>query len=39
VNAFARERLGMNNRASLIFVPREPAEAPVGADQAMADVS
>jgi len=28
VNTFARDRLGMNNRASLLYVPRETASVP-----------
>ncbi len=38
VNAFVRERLSRNNRASLIFVPREPVEVPPQNDLAMAEV-
>jgi predicted Zn-dependent peptidase len=37
VNAFVRERLSRDNRASLIYVPREPAEAPPQDDLAMAE--
>ena len=37
VNAFIRERLVHENRASLIYVPREAAEAPVQDDLAMAE--
>jgi zinc protease len=42
VSAFARERLGRDNRASLIYVPKDPANAPSNAppqdDIAMAEV-
>ena len=38
VNAFARERLVRDNRASLIFMPREPAGVPPQDDLAMAEV-
>ncbi len=38
VNAFARERLTADNRASLIYVPREGAEAEPQSDLAMAEV-
>ena len=38
VNAFIRERLVHENRASLVYVPRENAEAPVQDDLAMAEV-
>ena len=37
VNSFARTRLGRANRASLIFVPRETADAPAQDDMAMAE--
>jgi predicted Zn-dependent peptidase len=37
VNAFARERLVADNRASLIFVPREGSEAEASSDLAMAE--
>lgn len=38
VNTFARERLGRDNRASLLYVPREPAAVPPQGDLAMAEV-
>jgi zinc protease len=38
VNAFVRERLSRDNRASLIYVPREPVEVPPQDDLAMAEV-
>ena len=38
VNVFARERLVRDNRASLIFLPRELAHAPLQDDLAMAEV-
>jgi predicted Zn-dependent peptidase len=37
VNAFVRERLIRENRASLIYVPREPVAAPPQDDLAMAE--
>jgi predicted Zn-dependent peptidase len=37
VNAFVRERLVSTNRASLIFVPREPEELPGKGELAMAE--
>ncbi len=37
VNAFARARLGRANRASLIYVPRETADAPAQDDMVMAE--
>ena len=37
VNTFARERLGRDNRASLLYVPREPAAVPPQGDLAMAE--
>lgn len=37
VNAFARERLGRDNRASLIFVPRAADVEPTQSDLAMAE--
>ena len=37
VNAFARERLGVENRASLVFIPREPVAVPADDDLAMAE--
>ena len=37
VNAFARERLTADNRASLIYMPRETAEAERQSDLAMAE--
>lgn len=37
VNAFVRARLGADNRASLVYVPREPAEVVVEAGVAMAE--
>ena len=37
VNAFVRARLGPDNRASLVYVPREPAEVVVEAGIAMAE--
>jgi predicted Zn-dependent peptidase len=37
VNAFVRERLSRDNRASLIYVPRELIEAPPQDDLAMAE--
>ncbi|MDB4890569.1 MAG: peptidase domain protein [Gemmatimonadetes bacterium] len=37
VNAFVRERLSRDNRASLIYVPKEPAEVPPQNDLAMAE--
>ena len=37
VNAFARERLGVENRASLVFIPREPLDVPADDDLAMAE--
>ena len=37
VNVFVRTRLGPENRASLLYVPREPADAPVQDDLAMAE--
>jgi predicted Zn-dependent peptidase len=36
VNAFARERLGRNNRASLLYVPRETTPAPAARELAEA---
>ena len=38
VNAFARARLTTDNRASLVYVPREPVTIPVQDDLAMAGV-
>ena len=38
VNAFARARLTADNRASLVYVPREPVTIPVQDDLAMAGV-
>jgi predicted Zn-dependent peptidase len=38
VNRFVRSRLSRENRASLIYVPREAAEVPVQDDLAMAEV-
>jgi zinc protease len=38
VNAFVRERLSRDNRGSLIYVPKELAEAPPQDDLAMAEV-
>lgn len=38
VSAFARERLSRDNRASLVYVPREPVEVPPQDDLAMAEV-
>jgi len=38
VNAFVRERLSRDNRASLIYVPKELAEVPPQDDLAMAEV-
>jgi predicted Zn-dependent peptidase len=38
VNAFARERLGRDNRASLLYVPREADVEPTQSDLAMAEV-
>jgi predicted Zn-dependent peptidase len=38
VNTFVRERLSRDNRASLIYVPREPVEVPPQDDLAMAEV-
>jgi zinc protease len=38
VNAFARERLGRENRASLLYVPREADVEPTQSDLAMAEV-
>ena len=38
VNSFVRGRLSRDNRASLIYVPREAAEVPVQDDLAMAEV-
>jgi predicted Zn-dependent peptidase len=38
VNAFVRERLSRDNRASLIYVPKEPVEVPPQDDLAMAEV-
>ncbi len=37
VNAFARARLAADNRASLIYLPRDPNAAPVQSDLAMAE--
>lgn len=37
VNAFARERLGRDNRASLLYVPREADVEPTQSDLAMAE--
>ncbi len=37
VNAFAQSRLGPDNRASLVYVPREAASQPVQDDLAMAE--
>ena len=37
VNAFVRERLGRDNRASLLYVPREPVAVPLQGDLAMAE--
>ena len=37
VNAFARARLGRENRASLIYVPRETVDAPTQDEVAMAE--
>ena len=37
VNTFACERLGRDNRASLLYVPREPAAVPPQGDLAMAE--
>ena len=37
VNAFVRERLSRDNRASLIYVPKEQAEMPPQDDLAMAE--
>jgi predicted Zn-dependent peptidase len=37
VNAFARERLGPDNRASLLYVPRESAASPEQSGLAMAE--
>jgi zinc protease len=37
VNAFARERLGTDNRASLLYVPRESAASPEQSGLAMAE--
>jgi predicted Zn-dependent peptidase len=37
VNAFARERLGRNNRASLLYVPRDADVEPTQSDLAMAE--
>jgi predicted Zn-dependent peptidase len=37
VNAFAQARLGPDNRASLIYVPRESQEQPEQSDLAMAE--
>jgi predicted Zn-dependent peptidase len=37
VNAFARARLGADNRASLVYVPRESAEATLEIGTAMAE--
>ena len=37
VNAFVRDRLGRNNRASLLFVPREGDAEPTQSDFAMAE--
>ncbi len=39
VNAFARERLGADNRASLVFVPREPADVRADSELVMAQTS
>jgi zinc protease len=38
VNAFARERLGRDNRASLLYVPRAADVEPTQSDLAMAEV-
>jgi zinc protease len=38
VNTFVRERLGRENRASLVYVPREPSVAPPQDDLSMAEV-
>jgi hypothetical protein len=38
VNAFARERLVADKRASLLYLPREQSEAPPQDDLAMAEV-
>jgi predicted Zn-dependent peptidase len=38
VNAFVRERLGRDNRASLLYVPRDADVAPTQGDLAMAEV-
>ncbi|MEP6618103.1 MAG: pitrilysin family protein [bacterium] len=38
VNAFARARLTRDNRASLVYVPREPVSVPLQNDLAMAGV-
>jgi len=37
VNAFVRERLVPENRASLLYVPRESETAPASSDLAMAE--